>query len=304
MKRLLTFLLTIVLLFVTACAVQNHTEPDTAGIPLYFLAPTDTAKGSDALQCSMEPLFFPDGTPPEEQAAAITEQVLLGSSDGLLRSPFPEDTTLVSITVRDHRVYVDLAGSFARMDGVALTLADYCLTLSLSAIDGIESVSITSSGRLLAQQPRQVFRERDVILSTGDSGLQTVDVLLYFADENGTLTAEPRTLEIYEGETQSGNLISALQSGPISEELFPVIPGHFTISSIKVEDGICRINLPASSLASLPDDDQSQQMILYSLTQSLYSLDSIREIRFSADGVEIQKFGQIPLSDVTHRPRS
>ena len=303
MKRLLALLLTIALLLATACAVQNRTESDTVGIPLYFLAPTDTAKGSDALQCSMEPLSFPAGTSPEEQASAITERVLLGSSDGLLRSPFPEDTQLVSVTVRDHRVYVDLAGSFARMDGVALTLADYCLTLSLSTIDGIESVSITSSGRMLAQQPRQVFRERDVILSTEDSGLQTVEVLLYFADGNGSLIAEPRTLEIYEGETQSGNLISALQGGPLSEELFPVIPERFTISSIKVEDGICRINLPAHSINSLPDNEHSQRMILHSLTQSLYSLDSIREIRFSMDGVEIQKFGKISLSDVAKRPR-
>lgn len=303
MKRLFMLLSAVLLLFTTACSNTSPTDPVSEGFPVYFLAPADTVKGSDAMQCSMEPLSFPAGTSLEDQATAITERVLTGSSDGLLHSPFPSDTQLVSITVRDRRVYVDLSGSFARLDGVALTLADYCLTLSLSAIDGIESVTITSSGRMLAQQPRQVFRERDVILSTKDSGLQMVKVLLYFADENGALIAEPRVLEIYEGETQSGNLLAALQEGPISEELFPVIPERFTISSIKVEDGICRINLPAHSLNSLPDDEHSQELILHSLTRSLYSLDSIREIHFSADGVEIQKFGKLSLSDVAKRPR-
>lgn len=303
MKRVLILLLSAVLLLATACTSPNHSEPVENGTPIYFLAPVDTVKGSDALQCSMEPINVPATASLEEQATAITERVLLGSSDGSLQSPFPEDTKLLSITVRDRRVYVDLAGSFARMDGVALTLADYCLTLSLSAIDGIESVTITSSGRMLAQQPRQVFRERDVVLSTKDSGLQLVDVLLYFADENGTLTAESRTLEIYEGETQAENLISALREGPLTEGLSTIIPERFIISSIKVEDSVCRINLPAYAIHSLPDSENSQWMILHSLTQSLYSLDSVREIRFSVDGVEIQKFGKLSLDDVTRRPR-
>ena len=303
MRRSLVLLLTATLLLTTACTNANRSESVEEGIPIYFLAPVNTVKGSDALQCSMEPLSFPATASLEEQAAAITERLLLGSSDGLLQSPFPEDTKILSVTVRDRRVYVDLAGSFARLDGVALTLADYCLTLSLSAIDGIESVTITASGRMLAQQPRQVFRERDVILSTKDSGLQLVDVLLYFADENGTLTAEARTLEIYEGETQAENLIAALREGPFIEGLSAVIPERFTISSIKVEDGVCRINLPAHSLHSLPEGENAQWMILHSLTESLYSLDSIREIRFSADGVEIQKFGKLSLADVTKRPR-
>ena len=142
-----------------------------------------------------------------------------------------------------------------------------------------------------------------MILSTKDSGLQLVDILLYFADESGTLIEEPRTLEIYEGETQAGNLLSALWDGPLSEELFPVIPETFTISSIKVEDGICRINLPAHTLDTLPDDEHAQWLILHSITQSLYSLDSIREIRFSADGAEIQKFGKLTLLDIAQRPR-
>ena len=233
----------------------------------------------------------------------ITMRLLQGSADGLLRSPFPQDTRLNSVVVQNRRVYLDFSGSFSRMDGVSLTLADYCLTLSLSAIDGIESISITVDGRSLAQQPRQVFRERDVILSTKDSVLQLVEAMLYFADENGTLTAERHMLEIYEGDTQSGNLLSALMDGPQSDELSPVIPADFVISSIKVEDSICRINIPSASLRALPEDEHSQWLILHSLAKSLYSLDSIREIHFSVDGTEIRKLGSISLSEIAKRPR-
>ena len=304
MKRFLALLLTPLLLFSTACADSDDSAAGENGTPIYYLAPTNSVKGSDALQCSMEPLYLPENATLEEQAAAIISRLLRGSHDELLHSPFPEDTALLSVAVRDRRVYADLSGSFSHLDGIALTLADYCLTLSLAAIDGIESISITVNGRPLAQQPRQVFRERDVILSTKDSVLQLVEVNLYFMDENGTLTAESRILDIYEGETQSSNLITALMDGPQTEGLVSVIPESFVISSIKVEDGICRINLPASSLQSLPEDESKQWLILHSLTRSLYSLDHIKEIHFSKDGVEIQKFGLFSLSEVAKRPRS
>ena len=301
MKRALSFTLIALLLFTVGCADHDHTAQESEGTPIYFLAPADSAKGSDALQRSMEILDLPPNASLEAQATAVTERLLRGSVDGSLRSPVPEDTQLVSVSVRERRVHVDLSGSFARMDGIELTLADYCLTLSLSAIHGIESVTITVAGRLLAQQPHQIFRERDVILSTEDSRLQLVDVLLYFANANGELISERRTLEVYEGETQASNLISALMDGPANEELSPILPTAFTISSVKVENGVCRISLPGFSLSALPDDEAAQRQILLSLTQSLYSLDSIREIRFSADGIEIQRFGMIPLSEIAVR---
>lgn len=304
MKRFFLILSIVGLAALTACAAGADGADEAPGVPLYFLAPTDSVKGRDALVCSYEPMELSLLAPLEEQVEAVARRLLSGSEDGTLRSPFPDDTVIRSVKVRDRRAYVDLSGSFSHLDGVALTLADYCLTLSLSAIDGIESVTITANGRMLAQQPRQVFRERDVVLSTKDSVMQLVEVSLYFADEMGTLTAERRTLEIYEGETQSGNLIAALLEGPRAEELFEVIPERFVISSIKVENGVCRINLPAASLRTLPAEEDAQWMILHSLTDSLYSLDTIREIRISEEGTELQKFGLIDLATVAKRPRS
>lgn len=304
MKRLPMILLITLLAIFTACTDPGNHSADTTDVPIYFLAPANSSKGSDALQCSLEPLDLSEGASLTQKAHTIINRLLQGSHDGLLRSPFPQDTTLSSVEVKNRRAHVDFSGSLSHMDGVALTLVDYCLTLTLSAIDGIESVAITVDGRPLAQQPRQIFRERDVVLSTKDSVLQLVEATLYFMDETGALSPETRTLEIYEGETQSGNLIAALMDGPHSEDLFPIIPDTLVISSIKVEDGICRINFPNASLQTLPEDAETQQLILYSLTRSLYSLDHIKGIRFSGDGVEIMKFGLIPLSDVIKRPRS
>ena len=300
MKKYLIPVFFALLFVITAC--KDNEVPVEWGIemPLYFLAPTEAARGGDALRCSYERLDLWEGSTVEEQAVAIVERLLAGSEDGTLLSPFPKDTALVSVTIRNTRAYVDFSG-IVRLDGIDLTLADYCLTLSLTAIEGIESVSITGNGRLLAQQPRRIFYPHDVLLFSDDSVVQQVAVMLYFLGSDGVLTAEERTLDVYEGETQSAVLLTALLAGPKSEELISVIPEDFIISSIKVEDGVCRINLPAASLQILPEDEATQNLILWSLAESLYSLEYIEEIRLMMDGEELERFGSVPVASIEER---
>ncbi|MBR2131070.1 MAG: GerMN domain-containing protein [Oscillospiraceae bacterium] len=302
MKHRTSLLLGILILVITACTAGKPSDPPQDAVPIYFLAPTEQVRGSDALCQSFEQLNLAEDATPSETAVAVVQRLLDGSQNGTLLSPFPEDVHLQSLTIRDRRAYIDFSGSLSRLDGIALTLADYCLTLSLSAIKGIESVTITNEGRALAQQPKQIFRDRDVTLSTESSVLQLIHVSLYFLNEHNMLAAEERILEIHEGETQSDALITALLDGPNHSSLHSPIPEDFLISSIKVENGICRINLPASSLDRLPTDEDTQKLILCSLAQSLYSLSHIQEIHLLMDGTELEKFGLVSTSMIAERP--
>ena len=53
----------------------------------------------------------------------------------------------------------------------------------------------------------------------------------------------------------------------------------------------------------LPADEQAQRMILWSLADSLYSLDPVTEIRLLADGEELELFGNIPVESIAVRPQ-
>lgn len=302
MKKALFILVTVLLLVVCACVSAPQTEQEGVPRPIYFLAPSGTAHGGDALRCSEEYLDLREGATTTEIAVAVVERLLKGSQNGALISPFPPETTLISLTIRNGRANVDLGG-ISLLEGIELTLADYCLTLSLAAIEGIDSVSITSNGRPMIQQPRRVFYPYDVILSSEDSDVQQVQVTLYFLNANGTLTGEKRTLDIYEGETQSAVLLAALFAGPKNSELSRVIPEGFAVSSVKTEDGICLLHLPPQAIQALPEDEYTQSLILWSLTESLYSLDYIHGIRLLVDGEELEYFGSVPVSGVTERPQ-
>ena len=230
--------------------------------------------GVDGVLCPLTP----------EGVAGAVERLLAGASDGGLASPLPEGTQLLELEIRDRTAYVDLSSGFNQLVGVGLSMADYCLTLSLTGLDGIGAVRITAQGRPVGQQPKQVFYERDVLLSTMDDVLQTVDVTLYFLSGSGTLAGEKRTLSLYEGQTLAESLAAALLEGPENRELSRVIPEGFSFNYVRVDSGVCYVSLPAAALELLPEDGERQALILQSLARSLYSRETVEELRLLVDG--------------------
>lgn len=291
------------LLALAACASPAPPEEQGARTPIYYLAAEDASRGGDRIRACYETLGLGQDATVRDEAAAVVSRLLEGPTDRELESPLPAGVELLSLEVRDRTAYVDLSGGFNQLAGVELSMADYCLTLSLTALDGIGAVRITAQGRPVGQQPKQVFYERDVLLSTMDDVLQTVEVTLYFQDSGGTLTGERRTLTLYEGQTLAESLMAALLEGPASRELSPTLPENFTVNYVRIENGICYVSLPAASLALLPEDEQAQRTILWSLAESLYSIAAVDELRLLADGDELAYFGLIPVETVASRPQ-
>ena len=69
-----------------------------------------------------------------------------------------------------------------------------------------------------------------------------------------------------------------------------------------MENGICTLNVSASSIAALPDDERAQQMVLWSIADSLYSIEAVEGLRILADGEELQYFKSVPVESVASRP--
>lgn len=291
------------LLALAACASPAPPEAQEEGTPIYYLAAEDASRGGDRIRACYETLELGPDASVGDEAAAVVGRLLEGPADRALESPLPAGVELLSLEVRDRTAYVDLSGGFNQLAGVELSMADYCLTLSLTALDGIGAVRITAQGRPVGQQPKQIFYERDVLLSTMDDVLQTVEVTLYFLDSANALTGESRTIELYEGQTLAENLAAALLEGPHNRELKRVLPEDFQINFVRMESGVCYVNISAASLAALPEDETLQRMMLWSLADSLYSIDAVEELRLLADGEELTHFGLIPVESAAARPK-
>lgn len=301
MKRYILFLLAAALLL-TGCEVKSKEEP-VDGHQIYYLADGSSARGGDMIRACHVALGLSEDVTLRAEAQAVVEQLLRQPENDSLYSPFPEGTQLQSLNIHNRQAIVDLTEEVAGLDGVELSLANYCLTLSLTALNGVDTVIVTANRRMIAQQPKQILLERDVLLSTKDDVFKTVDVTLYFLNREGALTGEKRRLELYEGQSLAENLVVELLAGPLDRELTKVIPDAFEINTVRVENGICYVNLPKSSLDLLPEDVAVQEQILWSLSESIYSIETVTELRFLMDGAEMSRFGSVSLTSVGSPPK-
>lgn len=279
-RKVLVWLLLCLALLLAAC-VQT-TEPDGGeGYFLYYpAADLSSVAGGDAILARTLTVEDTETLTTEELAEHLLTALLDDAPDTAVRAPMPEGTTLVELSVLGSRARVDLSRHYARLAGIDLTLADYCLTLTLTQLEGINAVSITSGGRELPYRKTQTLTAADPLLSTREDALRPITVSLYFLDKkSGGLGAETQVLALYEGQTRVNAVLEALARGPENEELSALLPEGFAVLSARVEEGVCYLNLSAGA-----DLGASPPLALSSLVSSLCSLDSVERVQFVVDG--------------------
>lgn len=279
----LTAALVLLLSLLCACAAQHVQEMDENGYELYFLSDPNSAGGGDAIRTQEKRLTLDGAMETEDCVRALMEALLAGPDEPSLSSPIPEGTALKSLKVSGRRAQIDLSAQYARLTGIDLSLADYCITLTLTQLPNVNAVSITADGRELPYRETQVLLSADTLLSSRESGLRPITVSLYFLDsKTGELRAEQQTLALYEGQTRVNALLEALAQGPEDDSLVSLLPEDFAVISSRIENGVCYLNLPASG--SLPENEAERDLMLSALEQSILSLGGVDEVQFLIEG--------------------
>ena len=219
----------------------------------------------------------------EDCVRALMEHLLAGPDEAALRSPIPDGTMLRSLSVSGRRAEIDLSAQYARLSGIDLSLADYCITLTLSQLANVNAVRITANGSELPYRKTQVLLAADTLLSSRESGLRPITVQLYFLDsKTGALRAEQQTLALYEGQTRVNALLEALSQGPEDDSLEALLPEDFSVISSRIEDGVCYLSIPAS--AELPQDKTARELVIASIERSILSLSGVEEVQILMEG--------------------
>lgn len=295
MKRLLAALLTLfALLILSGCGSSSSDGPH---LLLYYPAPSGGSPGGDGIVSRSVDWAANSTLPAEQQVRRVVSLLLEDSADDSLESPIPASTRLLACQVADGAAWVDFSDAYGQLSGMELTIADYCVTLSLSQIVGIYSVRITVNGTELAYRDSNIFLAGDVLMTSQDDVVQNLSLWLYFPDrETGELTAEERLLTVYEGESQAEVILSALKAGPESESLSPLLPTGFAVLTVRTEGGICYLNLPKGDQYLMPEDETEQQRMVQGLVNSLCSARGVRQIQLLLDGEVASSLGSVDIS--------
>lgn len=269
---------------------------DEEGYALYFLVEEyGDAAGGGALSPEWVDIQTEDT---QELATKLVEKLLEGPTQEGFKSAIPSGTSLLSLELRGRRAVVDLSASYGSLSGIALTLADYAITLTLTQLPDIYAVEITVRGNQLVYRNQQIFTARDVLLYTEEDVVGTVTVELYFPDETGKLTPQKRELQLYEGDTQVGAVVAALTDGPEGKKLQKVFPEDFQVRSAWQEEEVCYVNLSSALLEDSPELGSAViERALTAIGKSMCSLESVSETRFLVDGEFAAQYGGVDISE-------
>lgn len=146
------------LLLLAACGGREDREEQD--FVLYYLLEGEPVHGS-ALDWEPYPGEADPG--PEELLTAL----LAGPTQEGLTSPFPRGVSLLSWDWDEEEpgvLRITLSEQYGALTDISLTLADYCIVLTLSQLEEVEGVEIRSDGHSAGYRSHQTLRADEALL--------------------------------------------------------------------------------------------------------------------------------------------
>ena len=272
MKRRIAVLLSGVLLFPLAACGSTK---ESAGPEIWYAVRSDEGYG----QAAVAGETWDDG-PETLMVETLFDRMLTPPEDETLYLIFPEKLTLLGWTEEEGLLTVDLSESYSELSGIDLTLANYCLTLTLSQLEGVDRVAVTVEGRPLPEGGDGPFAKTDILLSGEVRDPVTAGFTLYYPRLDGEgLGWVYRETELY-GDTPAARaeaVLTLLTAGSASgSDLRDPFAGLEPLPALTVEEGTCDLTLTEDWVQVLTEDEAAQN----ALTESLCACDGIESVAF------------------------
>lgn len=286
MKKTAVKLLSAALALALALGCAPAAAPGEEGLRLWF--PTQGRQLAAAL----------DSCPYEGEATvpAMLSALLAGPpvEETGLAGAIPPGTRVLSWSVEQRVANVEMSATYAELVGVELTLVDYCITLTLAQLPGVDGVRVTASGAGQSYRDRHVLYPGDVLFSGAEEVPVEVTTALYFRREGGnSLGFELRVFRLTEDKVPAKAVLEALIAGPQEEGLAPLLPSGLTVRSAWVDSGVCCADLSAQ-LLELPEEVRAAA--IDSIVETLCSLDTVDQVQLLMEGEAVGEFGGLDLS--------
>ena len=287
---LLCAALTLVLLW--SCTAPSGEEG--RGAVLWFSG--DTSQWTDATTAVATAPYRGELTVP-----ALMEGLLSGPPEGSeLLSSIPRGTRMQEWSVDDAGLLrLDLSEEYAALSGLELTLADYCITMTMEQLPEVKAVTITVNGRQPDRRTRQWFTGEQVILTGAEEQPVEMVAALYFPRSGGRgLGIEHHTFLVTEDDVLVEIVTRALLEGPSTAGLTSLIPRDTGLISARLEDGVCRVDFTHQLVEQMPEDEDGQILVLYSIADTLGNLDQVDSVVLLVEGEELTRYGAVDFGGV------
>jgi germination protein M len=208
--------------------------------------------------------------------------------DAGMRQTIPSEVEVLDIIESTYQITVDFSKEYCDMESIEeiLTRAAIVKTLLQNTdylyvvftVNGVPLV--TNSGVTVGSMSLDSFVENP---GQQISSSQVTTLTLYFSNADGTALV-PETREVhYSSNTSLDKLVmEQLLEGPKESDLLATIPTGTKLITVSVVDGVCYVNLDETF--SNQNQEISEQVVLYSIVDSLTELSNIDKVQISING--------------------
>ena len=208
---------------------------------------------------------------------------------------------------QDGQLVLDFNSVYMSMDTAGELMCRAGIVKTLCQLDNVEYVEFQVEGKPLTLQNGNVVRlmtAQDFIDNTGTDTkfAQTVNITVYFTDEEGVEMSESLLRVEYNGQkTLEEIALYELIEGPLAEqtELRPVMPEGTQVNKVSSKDGICYVDFNGNFLNGR--EGVSDEIIVYSVVNSLVEISYITKVQISIDGTPLKNYGSLTISGALGR---
>ena len=277
-------------LLLSGCAGRPNVAEDADAVLVYRMAVNPETEGSLLVP---ERFYPPEGV---DRVQFALGAVLAEAASPELVSAFPEEFAIQSYSVAGGEVFIYFGRAYLELVGVDRTAANCCLTLTLCALEGVDSVSIYVDG--MEEAAALGLTPEDLVLVDDEVNPGERRLRLFFPAEGGSfLTSEYHTVSVDEDKPLYAYVVEELMRGPAGPGLLPVFPEGSQLIGISAENLVCTLNLSIEFFDNKPRRLLDARLSLYAIVNSLTSLSEVESVRILVDGKSPLSYTYIPLGE-------
>lgn len=224
----------------------------------------------------------------------IAEALIKGPSDKKHTPIMDKSVTVNSISKSGDTLAIDFSENYS--DSGLLTT--YAVVKTYTQLNGINAVKVSANGKNISTdgyiRGDDINLESDYDSSTG--------ITLYFANNGKTkLVKEYRKININDTHPVEQYIINELLKGPENKDNVKLLSSDTGVLSVETTDGTCYVNFKQDFINKNTSSQNTEQLVIYSIVNSLTERDNITNVQFLIDGKKTDKFGGINISDLFYR---
>ena len=239
------------------------------------------------------------------QVGELLQRMIDGPEKNRVRSAIPEQITSVTYIIGHQTINVNFDESFNDVSQMRKVLCEAAVVKTLCQLDDVYAVSFSVSSIPLCDSkniPVGLLTPDSFIENEGAmiNAYERAKLTLYFADESGQSLVEKTESITYNGNISMDRLVvDNVIAGPHSTDAFATIDPATTVISVTTQDGICYVNLSRDFLNKT--SNISDEIIVYSLVNSLTELGNVNKVQILIDGSKDEKLGAYDFSSPFER---